>query len=187
MRKSLCIMALLFATSFAQPAFADETYTINFGALSGPNGTGSFTYNDGVFSNFDVNWDGATISFTSAANAVSPLVTINGCSSPGLFAYLTENGCGNAFNTWGGAHNPAGLEGDFNFLSGTDGSVVISVYCDFCYSIWTPSNGGGSFTVGPALATPEPASVYLMLLGIALMLVMQKRNVQGRRTLNTWQ
>lgn len=175
MRKSLWILASLFAVSFAQPAFADGMYTINFNSVSGPAVTGSFTYSNGVFSNFDATWEGITFSFTSQANSVSPLATIPGCSAPGLFAYLTENGCGSGdawfvFSEIGGKH--------FTFESGTDGSTVM--HADLFGNPLLIAGSFGSFTVTPVTATREPPSIYLMLAGLGLVSVVWKRTAQRR-------
>ena len=99
MRKTMWIIALLFAASFAQPVFADGTYIITFTTSGAPDATGSFTYTAGVFSGFDVTWNDSTFDFTTAANDEAT-TTIVGCPSAGFFAYLSAAGCGES-PSWG--------------------------------------------------------------------------------------
>jgi hypothetical protein len=169
MRKTIWIIALLFAASFAQPVFGDGTYIIIFTTSGTPDASGSFTYTAGVFSGFDVTWNDSTFDFTTAANDEAT-TTIVGCPSAGFFAYLSAAGCGDS-PSWGGdalepvtdfgfAASPA--TGDCCAVAGPPGAGRISTSVD------------GSFTIAPATATPEPSSFALMLAGCVFLFVMRK-------------
>jgi len=169
MRKTMWIIALLFAASFAQPAFADGTYIITFTTTGTPDATGSFTYTAGVFSGFDVTWNASTFDFTTAANDEAN-TSIVGCPSAGFFAYLSAAGCGES-PSWGAdALEPVPVFG-FNASPATG---------DCCAVAARPGAGriftsvDGSFTIAPATAMPEPSSSALMLVGGVFLFVMRK-------------
>jgi hypothetical protein len=174
MRKTTWIIALLFAASFAQPVFADGVYIITFTTSGTPDAFGSFTYTAGVFSGFDVTWNGSTFDFTAAANDEAT-TTIVGCSSPGFFAYLSSAGCGES-PSWGAdALEPV-------TVFGFDATPAIG---DCCAVAGPPGVGristsvDGSFTIAPAMATPEPSSLALMLAGAVFLFVMRKHIGRG--------
>lgn len=95
MKQSLSIIALLFGAALAQPLSA-SSYTITLLDGSGPtvDGTGSFTFSAGVFSNFTVTWDSFLFDFTSTANSTPS--EPHGCDGGGsisVFTYLTAPNC----------------------------------------------------------------------------------------------
>jgi hypothetical protein len=73
----------------AIPAYADD-YSMAFTDItgSGENATGTFTYSGGIFSNFDVSWDGLAFDFTAAANAATGIGGCSGGAGVSTFNYL---------------------------------------------------------------------------------------------------
>jgi hypothetical protein len=180
MKQSLGIIALLCGAGFAQPVFAD-TYSVTLLDGSGPtiDGTGSFTFSAGTFSNFTIIWDTLLFDFTSTANA-TPSET-HGCVGGSLitvFAYLLDPGCqnGGAFpgESWLGG---AGLGGGKLLFSPN-----IHAIAGRAITTGPPSNQTGDFRVIDLTTTiPEPNSVILMLAALlAVAFVARKRNARGR-------
>ncbi len=183
MRKSLWILGLLMVVAFSAPNVrADNGYTITLydGTSSVVDGTGSFDFSGGTFSDFTITLlpgtsDATTFNMTSAANS-APIET-HGCDggmSISAFTYLTNADCQNggskpgefAWSYAGPGMAPAGFE--FNTL-----------FNPFSATVTGPHREGqfeGVFTV----TTPEPGVMLLLLTGlIALAFVGQKRNVRG--------
>ena len=180
MRKSLWVIALLFGAIVAPNARADGVdYTITFTTTSGtPDGTGSFTYTAGTFSDFIVTWDRATFQFTAVANGWTG-GTVTGCTSGGgFFSYLTEN-CG---GTWSASDlvdvGPRGrgpeIQG-FQFYGGG----IIATDIRFFSALQPNAQASGTFTT-TLVPTPEPGTFGLMLLGLGLVVMPRKRIAYGR-------
>ena len=109
MRKTLWIvLGMLIAGAFAQAVRADTfSITLFDGTSPTVDGTGSFTFSGGTFSNFTISWESVTFDFTTAANS-TPTET-HGCDggqSISLFTYLTNADClaGGSFpgHAWSG-------------------------------------------------------------------------------------
>ena len=83
----------------AIPAHADE-YGVSFLDGSGLNATGTFTYASGIFSNFDVSWDGYNLALNSsspapsncAEAAVTGASTLTNCTSSQTWSANVLNG-----------------------------------------------------------------------------------------------
>jgi hypothetical protein len=139
-----------------------KTYAIDFTGKNVilPN-SGSFTYDPAMgFSNFQVQWFGATFDFTAAANNAS------GCSSSGPalgFALLSQSlsGCRSgsfAPYSWSGIERGEGSPFSFSFSYGSgptaDVSLAATANC--------PSNScgntfaGGTWTIRDASTAPAP-------------------------------
>jgi hypothetical protein len=100
----------------AAPAYADN-YSILFTvANGGPDASGTFTYANGTFSDFDVEYDGLTFDLSSDASAVSG---VGGCSGgPGVstFNYFeSSTGCGGPPREWSAASLGVGPGATFLF------------------------------------------------------------------------
>src|ERR1019366_676180 len=91
-RISLGIAILMMAVDVPL-ASASTDYNIIFTATTGIDnidGTGSFTYDGSVFTNFTIAWGTETYDVTSAANLTSPMAyTCDGNATISFFTVLT--------------------------------------------------------------------------------------------------
>jgi hypothetical protein len=178
MRKYLIMLALLFV-AIGSPAVRADGFSITLldGTSGAVDGTGSFDFSGGTFSNFFITIlpgtsNAITFNLTSAANSTP--IESHGCDGGmpiSVFTYLTNASCQNAsfliaWNYAGGDMGPAGLF----FDQGGNG---------FFATATGPHLGGqleGVFTV----TEPEPGVMLLLLTGlIALAFLGQKRNARG--------
>jgi hypothetical protein len=181
MKQVVWILALLSGAGFVQPAAADTfSITLYDGIGTTVDGTGTFTYSAGAFSDFTVDWDGFQFDFASVANGTGN--EGHGClgDSPiSVFTYLTtaecESGDSNPGNAW--AALAGGTSGLFVFSNGIEGITV----ADTGPPHSTPTlDVAGDFSVS---TVPEPNSVFLMLAELlAVALVALKRNPGGLRS-----
>ena len=180
MKPSLGIIALLFGAGFAQPVYAD-TYSITLLDQGGPtiDGTGSFTFSAGTFSNFTVNWDSLTFDFTSTANATpSETYGCDGNKTISFFTYLTNSDCqhggSHPDNAWTGYGDSFHTYLDFSINNGLVNATVAHPDIGLSQT--------GDFRVLDQTNTiPEPNSVILMLAALlAVAFVARKRNARGR-------
>ena len=193
MRKTLWIIPLLFAAISAPNVHADDDtdYTINF-TLSPP-GTlptaGSFVYDNttNTFVSFTVDWDGLVFDLTSSAN--SPLIIsdgppcISGATGPqATLALMTTCNSATPAAYWD-AVNPtpeqSGSNADFTFIAFGPGVTTEEIAISPPGGITGTETGDSGLGSFEAIATPEPGTSGLMLIGIiALVLVMRKRIAQ---------
>jgi hypothetical protein len=183
MRKSSWILSLLLVVAFSAPkAQADNGYTITLydGTSSVIDGTGSFDFSGGTFSNFMITVLPGTsnaITFNLTALANSTPVETHGCDgglSISVFTYLTNADCQN-----GGL-----FPGDQAWsYGGQDTAPAVLVFDTLFNSFFTEATGphlGGQLEGVFVVTEPEPGMMLLLLTGlIALAFVGQKRNVRG--------
>jgi hypothetical protein len=181
MRKSLWILSLLLVTIGAAPAHADSfTITLFDGTTTTVDGTGSFDFSGGTFSDFTITMfpgtvNAITFDMTSAANsAPSEFHGCDGGLSISIFTYLTNANCQNGGSTPGDAWAYAGQDTapavlGFNTVVGNP-----------IFASATGPHLGGQFDGDFAVTEPEPGMMLLLLTGlIALALFARTRNVRG--------
>jgi hypothetical protein len=192
MRKSLWIISFLFAVIGAPSVHADDDtdYIINF-TLSPP-GTlptaGSFVYDNttNTFLSFTVDWDGLVFDLTSSANnpsieGVGP-PCISGATGPqATLALMTVCNSATPAAYWDGV-NPtpeqSSSNADFTFIA--TGSTPTTEEIEISPPGGIPGTETGDSGLGSfdAIATPEPGTFGLMMLGIGFVLVIRKRLAQ---------
>jgi hypothetical protein len=168
---ALVIFATLAAASLATAS--PITYNIDFTTTSGLAPTsGSFTYDAATttFSNFIVDWD--TISFsdlTTIANTEGGTCGASPSSPANAFLFL-DTGCGGT-RAWTASVGPESpfLEFASFFFTGTEGEIDPDGFS--IVSSQPLIDAGGSFTISPATAVPEPASAGMFGLGFAGLLI----------------
>jgi hypothetical protein len=180
------ILTVLFLAVGAPSAHADSVtdYTINFTQTSGPNPapTGTFVY-DATTQTVSANvvWNGIDFAYSDATLIFGIQAPIPaGCTSaaPGQEVFLLFTGCAGGL-TWQAYTVDTPVFGEFSWaVLGTgynetlQGSTAPAVFSLF-------PGDTGTFSLSPAVATPEPSSVALMLIGLGLVFVMRKRIGQG--------
>lgn len=190
MRKSLWIIALLFAAVGAPNAHAQTVYEITFtgtGTLPSTNPI-DFTYDQSTkeLTNFNLTYDGIPFDFASFINSIANedrlgVAACEGATAAETFLISSTLPACVAFYTpsW--------------YASGSVGDKVDTVCFPITAALGTfgcagentvapamDASGSGSYDIAlvtPA-ATPEPASGILWLTGIGLMIVMRKRIAQ---------
>ena len=210
MRHSMGLIPFFLAFG-ALPALATPAYyTINFSLTQdGPVPSGSFLYDSSTstFASFDVAWDGYTFDLTSAANSLTFTSPTDPCYSG------STNGAQEAFlllTTCATDANPAYYTAAPYFLAnvypygspnytafgiGTTaitnpGPNQINVYgpaegtslCppDTCYTY--SGQAVGNFE---SIATPEPGSCALMLIGLSLVVRKLRRGARASTRVST--
>ena len=143
-----------------------QTSTATDGNVSG---TGPWIFSDvplSLFNELRVTFDpmgsAVTFSFTTTDNPP------NGGSLPDAFSFFVLNPDPNAVNPFLiTTDDPTGANALFLYSigQGTDG-----------LSVFTPDQSGFSFTVAPAQAAPEPASLALVVAGFAALSTRRRRN-----------
>jgi hypothetical protein len=201
MGKSLWIILLLFAAIIAPNAHADDItdYTINFtgGGVPpfeiGPEGlpTGTIVYDASVQSiTASMVWDGYDFELPDAVltNGITPSPGCTGATTAALaLAYL--GGCGGSVVWRGDAFSPIGYvtlyvgDPDTTYFAQFQPPFDINQYL---------INGdvidGGELTITPTVATPEPGTGSLMLIGIGMVLmvvVAQKKTYNSGHSTGT--
>jgi hypothetical protein len=188
MRKpSWIILALLLVTIGAPNAHA-QTYTItmyDFTSIT-VDGTGSFTYGSGTFSNFMITIlpgtsNSITFNMTSVVNSTPSLMYADGCDGGmkiSVFTYLTNASCQTGGMYPGEGWNYAGDDGP---------PQPASLYFDneWGASATSPQylagQMGGDFAVAPVTVTPEADTGVLMLTGLGLLgWMMRKQGLRPR-------
>jgi hypothetical protein len=168
MRETLWVVSVLFLlmTIGAPNAHADSITngTINFTVSSGsPAPTGSFSFDNttNAFTSVEVEWDGGGFLFSPLFGIVVPPTTTSGSWSAA--------GPSVTFNQFGPA-----------IFALFIGPTTLSTFSPSAFTDFTDPNAiaGGTFTL-TSVATPEPSSVALMLLGVGLVFVMRKRIGRG--------
>jgi hypothetical protein len=188
MKRSLGTIALLFVAAFA-PTISADTFSVTLLDGSGPtiDGTGSFTYSGGVFSNFTLTWDSLVFDMTSSANGVGP--EAHGCDGGGILSvitYLTSADCqtgGSAPPAWEGS-----VVAGSAFLAFTPTVSGFGIFAPF--SPGTPNLfQSGNFEVkdiSQTSPTPEPNSVFVITTALlAVALVTRRRNIRGLKSQST--
>ncbi|HXN72144.1 MAG TPA: PEP-CTERM sorting domain-containing protein [Candidatus Acidoferrales bacterium] len=180
MRKSLWVLSLLLVASGAPPAHADSfTITLHDGTSSTVDGTGSFNFSGGTFSDFTITMfpgtvNAITFDMTSAANSAP--VEFHACDgglSISVFTYLTNADCqkggtfpGAAWSYAGQDTNPAVLD-----FSGFNDPISASA---------TGPHLGGQFDGDFVVTEPEPSVMLLLSTALfALAFLVRKRNVHA--------
>lgn len=179
-KKSLgCLAwALPFAFAASQLSAAPIAYTIQFTLSSGSPApvSGSFDYDssaplDEAFSDFMVDWDGASYNLTAGANDPTIYGTpIASCTpsddSAGVFyALLKPSDCPapsspDGQTEWEGSPESSTV-GEFEFVFGSEADAL-AIYAQTGTTSEVPS-AIGEFTTTEA--TPEPGSMSLIILG----------------------
>jgi hypothetical protein len=160
----------------AIPVHADD-YGVSFLDVSGSglDATGTFSYANGIFSNFDVSWDGYNLALSSSFSSPS------NCAEAAVSSGATLAGCPSS-QTW----NAAVINGNPKFfIDGVNAFTAESV----CFSITQGSCvaspvANGTFTVAdlsvqqaPEIDPASAASGLTFLLGG--LLVLRGRGQQG--------
>ena len=180
MRKSLWILGLLMVVAFSAPNVrADNGYTITLldGTSGAVDGTGSFDFSGGTFSDFTITLlpgtsNAITFNMTSVANS-TPVEThvCDGGMAISVFTYLTSASCQNA-----------GFQIAWSY-GGQDSGPAVLAFNESGNGIFASATGphlGGQLEGVFTVTTPEPGVMLLLLTGlIALAFVGQKRNVRG--------
>ena len=154
MRKSLWIMLAVIVVAVSAPHARADSFT--------------YTYSDNGISWTTTAISAVTMQTTVPAadlTATSNTGFVAGCTTSGVV--LDDSGTGNITTDFSGC----------NVLVISFGSFPLT---DFS----TPGTyelGGTTLVVTPAVATPEPSSVALMLLGGGLVLLRRKRNSRGHQ------
>ena len=185
---ALAMILVVIALATPTKVKADGVdYTISFTATSGsPSPTsGSFTYDSSTdqFTNFIVDWDNVEFDLTASANAPTNFGAPTGCSgasSPGYgFLLMSQalTGCTVKYEWIGTAVPviPVGPIAEFDFFAVATTDSVDGIFTNFPVPPGTALNQvSGDWSIA-AVATPEPSSYALMLLGVGLVFVLRKR------------
>src|ERR1700690_588345 len=191
MRRSLWIVAILWAGVIAPNAHADTltTYTINYTGGPPIPTSGSFTYDSTTpgFSNFHVIFDGRDFDFSTIANNtlnINPQINTGGPSCIGgttgpqaVFELLTA--C-TSISHWDSISLSSSLPEELAFGFGacdSNGNIAMTGY--YFNSDPSASFNQSYVSGGFTTATPEPGTGALLLFGLGLpglMLVMRKRS-----------
>lgn len=157
-------------------------YSIDFLAtFAGNDATGSFTYDasGGLFTNFLVDWEGATFDFTSAAN--NPTIVSGGpiCLGGAIGGAATFEAiggdCGAEDTPFWFAHTFFGVY-DFSFKISDDAAGTSLSVRAFGPSTEDFLAGGGVWVVTPAPSeVPEPTSFLLFGGGMAALFLRRRR------------
>jgi hypothetical protein len=172
MKQPLLILITLVAAGSIATA-SPITYDINFTTALGLAPTsGSFTYDASTttFSNFSVVWDTISFSdFTIIANTEGGSCGGSPSSAANAFLFL-DTGCGGT-RAWTASVGPESpfLEFASFFFTGTEGEIDPDGFS--IVSSQPLIDAGGSFTISPATAVPEPASAGMFGLGFAGLLI----------------
>jgi hypothetical protein len=181
MRKSFWVLSLLLLASGAPLARADSfTITLHDGTSTTVDGTGSFNFSGGTFSDFTITMfpgtaNAITFDMTSAANSAP--AEFHGCDgglSISIFTYLTNADCQNGGSTPGDAWAYAGQDTapavlGFNTVVGNP-----------IFASATGPHLGGQFDGDFVVTSPEPGVMSLLLTALfALAFLVRKRNVRS--------
>ena len=178
MRKSLSIIFVLILVAIAVPnmradSFTDGTLNFTVGG-GGPAPTGSFVYDNttSTFTSFTVSWDGAMWDFAGVATSLGAFPSIP--TGPALFAWIA---CGPTTTSLTCSEPPQ----DFVlfFAAPLSTAVVLGPIGPGTFLVPDAAAFGGYTVSESQVATPEPSSVALLLLGIPFLLAMQRRLGQG--------
>lgn len=183
----------------ATPAFA-QTYEISLldGTSTAVDGTGSFSYSNGIFSNFTLSWNGLMLNFTNGANQLTSLGGCGGGAGVATFNFLTDkNHCDTSLPAWEGIAW-LGNAGNTGFLlkpvldltspgfqafgdqSDGHGGIDTSVISGTPINTGLPSggfiqSGGISVTVAPEIDPATTTSALALLFGSVLVLRSRKQ------------
>lgn len=178
MRKSMWILGLLLVAIGAAPAHADSfTITLLDGTSGAVDGTGSFDFSGGTFSDFFITIlpgtsNAITFNLTSVANS-TPVEThvCDGDLPISVFTYLTNASCQNAsfMLAWS--------------YGGQDTLPAVLAFNESGNGIFAEATGphlGGQLEGVFTVTEPEPGVMLSLLTGlIALAFLGLKRNVRG--------
>jgi hypothetical protein len=173
---------LLLMGIFAACASADTViiYTLNFSGGSPTPTSGSFTYDatEGLFTSFNVSWDGVSFDLLPSANGPVTQNYSAECDSGGsgaeFFALLTNGGecngseISDAWRVY--PPNPPGNDfyTSFNIFLFNDSNSGYGIGGSDPDSTFAPAFTSGTFTM--TQTTPEPAGATLALAGVLLLL-----------------
>jgi hypothetical protein len=178
MRKSLWIIFALILVAIAAPNMRADSFTdgtLNFTVVGGgPAPTGSFVFDNttSTFTSFTVSWDGATWDFVGVATSLGAFPSIP--TGPTPSAWIA---CGPATTSLTCAEPPQDFALFFSAPLST--TVVLGPVAPGTFLVPDATAFGGYTVSETQLATPEPSSVALLLLGIPFLVAMGRRLGQG--------
>jgi hypothetical protein len=185
MTKTVVLFILTAISLSANPI----TYTIDFtgetsSSLLPTSGSFLFDSSDSTFSNFDVQWDGGVFDFTSLANdpgfppggdAGTCLSGLSG--SAAFFAFIANTtGCN---PLWSAEPAMASFpDSAFDFVGNSGGLDLVT---EVQQSFAATGSGNGTFRV---VATPEPSTMVLSVLALAL--IVARRSTKRPAAKTVW-
>jgi|HubBroStandDraft_4_1064222.scaffolds.fasta_scaffold116133_2 hypothetical protein len=172
MRKSLWIIFALILVAIAAPNVRADSFTdgtLNFTLVGGgPAPTASFVFDNttSTFTSFTVRWDGAAWDFAGVATSLGAFPSLP--TGPTPSAWMA---CGPSTTSLTCAEPPQDLALFFPGLA----VVVLGPLAPGTFLVPDAAAFGGYTVSEVEVATPEPSSVALLLVGIGFLLVISKR------------